>query len=57
MKFPNLEDKTSDLQLKKIQNKYQFYLRKYQKIIEEHQKFKELYENIENTIEESPLIM
>ena len=39
LKFPVLEDKTDHSQLNKIQNKYQYYLRKYQKFIEEHQKY------------------
>ena len=39
-KFPDLEGKTESTQLKKIQNKYQFYLRKYQKITDEFNKYK-----------------
>ena len=57
LKFPDLEGKVEHSQLKKIQNKYQFYMRKYQKISEEHLKYKELYENIEHNVDESHQIM
>lgn len=32
--------------------KYQYFLRKFQKLTEEHQKYKQMFENIDNMIEE-----
>jgi len=51
-KFPDLEGKTEQAQLMKMQNKYQYFLRKFQKFIEEHQKYKNLYGTIDKMVEE-----